>query len=162
MASREEHRYAVKTLWTGAARGPTRDYAGYSRDHRFEIAGKPPIDASADPAFRGDPARHNPEDLLVAALSACHMLWYLHLCAVRGVVVTAYEDSAEGTMVAEPRGGRFTEVVLHPVVTITPESDAEVAEALHARAHAACFVANSVNFPVRCAPEIVTAEAPAA
>jgi organic hydroperoxide reductase OsmC/OhrA len=161
MARGHEHRYTVKTLWTGAERGPARDYAGYSRDHSFEIAGKPPIAGSADPAFRGDPARHNPEDLLVASLSACHMLWYLHLCTVEGVVVTAYEDAAEGTMVAEPESGRFTEVVLRPVVTITPDSDAAVAEVLHARADAACFVSNSVNFPVRWEAKIVKAEAPA-
>ncbi len=162
MAQGKEHRYAVKTVWTGAEQGPARDYKSYSRDCRLEIDGKPPIDGSADPAFRGDPARHNPEDLLVASLSACHMLWYLHLCTVKGVTVTAYEDSAEGTMVAEPHNGRFTEVTLRPVVTITPDSDAEVAEALHEPAHAECFVANSVNFPMRCEPKIVKAEAPAA
>ena len=162
MAQGKEHHYTVKTVWTGADEGPARDYKTYSRAYRFEIAGKPPLDGSADPAFRGDPARHNPEDLLVASLSACHMLWYLHLCAVKGVVVTAYEDSAQGTMVAEPRNGRFTEVVLHPVVTITPDSDAEAAEALHERAHAECFVSNSVNFPVRWQAKIVKAEASAA
>ncbi|MDJ0609640.1 MAG: OsmC family protein, partial [Kiloniellales bacterium] len=115
-----------------------------------------PIEGSSDPAFLGDPARHNPEDLLVAALSACHMLWYLHLCAVKGVVVTAYRDAAEGTMLEEPRKGRFTEVILRPEVTITAESDAERARQLHERAHAECFIANSVNFPVRCEPEIVS------
>jgi len=92
--------------------------------------------------------------MLLAALSACHMLWYLHLCAVKGVVVTAYEDRAEATMVEAPRGGRFTEAVLQPVVTITPDSDADVAQSLHERAHAECFIANSVNFPVRHAPVI--------
>jgi len=92
--------------------------------------------------------------MLLAALSACHMLWYLHLCAVRGVVVTAYEDRAEATMIEAPRAGRFTEAVLHPVVTITAESDAELAQSLHERAHAECFIANSVNFPVRHEPVI--------
>jgi organic hydroperoxide reductase OsmC/OhrA len=162
MAQGKEHHYSVKTVWTGAGQGPARDTKSYSRAYRFEIDGKPPLDGSADPAFRGDPARHNPEDLLVASLSACHMLWYLHLCTVKGVTVIAYEDAAEGTMVAEPHNGRFTEVTLRPVVTITPDSDAQVAESLHEPAHAECFVANSVNFPVRCAAKIVKAEAPAA
>ena len=155
MASQKEHHYAVKTVWTGAEQGPARDYRSYSRAYRFEIAGKPPLDCSADPAFRGDPARHNPEDLLVASLSACHMLWYFHLCAVKGVVVTAYEDAAEGTMVEAPGNGRMTEVVLHPRVTITADSDPELARDLHERAHHECFIANSMNFPVRCEPEIV-------
>ncbi len=150
-----EHRYLATTLWTGAAEGPTEDPARFSRAYRIEVPGKPPIEGSSDPAFLGDPARHNPEDLLVAALSACHMLWYLHLCAVKGVVVTAYRDAAEGTMLEEPRKGRFTEVILRPEVTITAESDAERARQLHERAHAECFIANSVNFPVRCEPEIV-------
>ena len=96
---------------------------------------------------------------MVAALSACHMLWYLHLCAVKGVVVTGYEDSAEGIMVAEPGNGRFTDVVLRPVVTITADSDAAKAMSLHARAHDECFIANSVNFPVRCEPTVATAGA---
>lgn len=157
MAQGKEHRYAVTTLWSGAAQGPARDYKTYSREYRSEIAGKPALSGSADPAFMGDPALHNPEDLLVASLAACHMLWYLHLCAVKGVVITAYEDRAEGVMVAEPRNGRFTEVVLHPTVTVTPESDQALAASLHERAHAECFVANSVNFPVRCEPKIVAA-----
>ena len=154
MGHKGQHSYRVRTVWSGAAEGPARDYKTYSREHSFEIAGKPPIRGSADPAFMGDPSLHNPEDLLVAALSACHMLWYLHLCTAKGVVVTAYEDAAEGTMVEAPGNGRFTQVALNPVVTITPESDAARAEALHERAHAECFVANSVNFPVRCAPTI--------
>ena len=161
MGKGDEHRYQAKTVWTGAADGPTRDYKGYSRAHRIEIPGKPAIEGSSDPAFMGDPARHNPEDMLVAALSACHMLWYLHLCAVKGVVVVAYEDPAEGTMVAAPRDGRFTEVVLRPQVTIAGDRDRGLAKALHERAHAECFIANSVNFPVRCEPEIVTAGASA-
>ncbi len=162
MAKGKEHSYTVKTIWSGAEKGLARDYATYSREHRFEIAGKPPIIGSADAAFRGDPARHNPEDLLVASLSACHMLWYLHLCTVKGVAVEAYEDSAEGIMVEEPRGGRFAELTLRPLVTVSADSDAAAAEALHERAHAACFIANSVNFPVRCRPRIVKSGTPAA
>jgi len=145
-----QHRYEVSVSWSGETRG----YESYSRAHRIAINGKPTIAASADPAFLGDAGLPNPEDMLLAALSACHMLWYLHLCAVRGVVVTAYEDRAEATMVEAPRAGRFTEVVLRPVVTITPDSNAELARSLHERAHAECFVANSVNFPVRHEPSI--------
>ncbi len=155
MAGSKQHRYQAKVVWSGAAEGPTRDYKSYSRAHRIEIAGKPPIEGSSDAAFLGDPARHNPEDLLVASLSACHMLWYFHLCAVKGVVVTAYEDAAEGTMVEAPGNGRMTEVVLHPRVTITADSDPELARSLHERAHHECYIANSMNFPVRCEPEIV-------
>lgn len=150
MSSSGEHRYEIRVSWSGE----TRSYDSYSRAHRVEIAGKPDITASSDPAFRGDADLPNPEDMLLAALSSCHMLWYLHLCAVKGVVVTAYADRAEATMLQAPRAGRFTEVVLHPVVTITPDSDAELAESLHERAHAECFIANSVNFPVRREPVI--------
>ena len=145
-----QHHYTVRTLWSGE----TRSYDGYSREHRIEISGKPTIRASSDPAFLGDPSCHNPEDMLVAALSSCHMLWYLHLCAIRGIVVTAYEDAAQGTMLEEPRRGRFLEVVLRPVVTITDDSDATKAISLHERAHGECYIANSVNFPVRCEPTV--------
>jgi len=145
-----EHRYKVHVAWSGETRG----YESYSRAHRIAINGKPTIAASADPAFLGNSGLPNPEDMLLAALSSCHMLWYLHLCAVRGVVVTAYEDRSEATMVEAPRAGRFTDVVLRPIVTITAESDETLAHDLHERAHAECFIANSVNFPVRHEPSI--------
>jgi organic hydroperoxide reductase OsmC/OhrA len=144
--------------WSGAKDGPTRDYRSYSREHLFEIEGKPPLRGSADAAFRGDPGLYTPEDMMVASLSACHMLWYLHLCAVNGVEVHAYEDAAVGEMVEAPGAGRFSEVVLHPVVTIGAASDPERAMALHADAHRECFIANSVNFPVRHEPVIRQAE----
>ena len=105
MSKHKQHRYSVKTIWDGARAGPARDYESYSRDVAISAEGKPPIPASSDPAFKGDPSRHNPEDMLVGALSACHMLWYLHLCTVKGVVVTGYMDSAEGLMIEEPRKG---------------------------------------------------------
>ena len=159
MVHPKEHRYEITTVWSGAEHGPTRDYKSYSREHRIEIAGKPAIEGSADPGFRGDATRHNPEDMLVAAISSCHMLWYLHLCSVKGVVVTSYTDTAQGTMIEEPHNGRFKEVVLRPTVTITGASDPARAEALHEPAHAECFIANSVNFPVRCEPTIVVQEA---
>jgi len=151
----KQHRYAAEVVWTGNLGQGTSSYKSYSRDHEIRSAGKPLIPGSADAAFRGDAARYNPEDLLVASLSTCHMLWYLHLCAVSGVTVLAYEDRAEGTMVETADGsGRFTEVVLRPRVTLGAGGDAAKAHALHERAHAMCFVANSVNFPVRHEPQI--------
>ncbi len=156
MSSAMDHTYTVTVSWTGNNGGGTADYRSYGRDHDIVVEGKPVLAGSADPLFRGDRARHNPEDLLVASLSACHMLWYLHLCAEAGVVVTAYEDRAEGKMVfgRDGSGGHFEEVILRPRIAVTAASDASVAAALHADAHAKCFIANSVNFPVRHKPEI--------
>ena len=131
MPRTKDHHYETTVTWTGAAAGGTRTYQGYSREYRADFPGKPSITGSADPAFRGDPARHNPEDMLVLALSACHMLSYLALAALEGLEVTAYTDSAGGTMQQEGKGGRFTEVVLRPRVTVAPGSDRARAEALH-------------------------------
>jgi organic hydroperoxide reductase OsmC/OhrA len=131
-------------------------YDAYDRSYEMSMPGKPVIAGSSDPAFLGDPSRWNPEELLVASLSSCHQLWYLHLCAAAGVVVTAYVDEAEGVMVEERGGaGQFTSVVLRPAVTISADSDAAKAAALHHDAHEYCFVARSVNFPVTCEPVIV-------
>lgn len=151
----KQHQYPVKVIWTGNRGNGTKTYQGYGREHEVHIVGKPAIAGSSDAAFRGDGSKHNPEDMLVAALSSCHMLWYLHLAAVAGVVVTAYVDSAVGTLLERANDGRFTEVVLHPLVTISAESDAARAASVHEDAHHACFIANSVNFPVRCEPRIV-------
>ncbi|MEW9570976.1 OsmC family protein [Rhodanobacter sp. Si-c] len=149
------HRYRVDVEWTGNRGTGTDGYRNYSRNHVIRVPGKPELAGSSDPTFRGDATRHNPEDMLVAALSACHMLSYLHMATVAGVVVVAYDDAAEGTMATEGDGGRFTEVVLRPVVTIRADSDPGKALAAHEDAHHACFIANSVNFPVRCEPRIV-------
>jgi organic hydroperoxide reductase OsmC/OhrA len=149
-----EHHYPVEVVWTGNRGDGTRTYQGYGREHEIRVEGRPVIAGSSDAAFRGDASKHNPEDLLVASLSACHMLWYLHLAADAGIVVTHYVDHAEGKLVVDANGGRFSEVVLHPEVTIAA-GDAAKAEALHEDAHHACFIANSMNFPVRCAPRIV-------
>jgi organic hydroperoxide reductase OsmC/OhrA len=149
------HPYRVDVEWTGNRGSGTSGYRAYGRDHVIRIAGKPEIAGSSDPTFRGDAAKRNPEDMLVAALSTCHMLSYLHMATVAGVVVTAYVDAAEGTMRTEGDGGRFTEVVLRPTVTIDAASDPARAEAAHEAAHHACFIANSVNFPVRCEPRTV-------
>jgi organic hydroperoxide reductase OsmC/OhrA len=142
------HSYSAKVTWTGAAKGPTTNYQSYSREYLVEIPGKPALRGSADATFRGDPALHNPEDLLVVALSTCHMLSYFADCARAGVKVVAYEDQATGTMAMQDKKIRFTEVVLHPRVTISADSDYDKAMALHKQAHEECFIANSVNFPV--------------
>ena len=151
MSEGREHGYAVQLRWTGNEGRGTAGYRAYSREHEIHVSGKPVLVGSADPAFRGDASRYNPEDLLVAALSACHMLWYLHLCSDAGIVVTGYTDEAHGVMVQDASGGgRFREVTLRPTVTLAPGSDSNRGEALHADAHRRCFIANSVNFPVRC------------
>ncbi len=150
-----QHRYRVDVDWTGNLGSGTQSYRGYERSHEIRVPGKPALAGSSDAAFRGDASRHNPEDLLVAALSSCHMLAYLHLAATAKVVVTAYSDAAEGMMETDADGGRFVEVVLRPTVTISATSDAMKAAALHADAHHACFIASSVNFPVHCEPRIV-------
>jgi organic hydroperoxide reductase OsmC/OhrA len=142
-----EHRYSVNVQWTGNTGQGTSDYRSYERNHEIKVLEKPPILGSADPKFRGDPLRYNPEELLVSALSTCHMLWYLHLCADAGIVVVSYEDRAEGTMEESSEGGRFVRVTLHPHVRVT--GSAEQAETLHQRAHELCYIANSVNFPIQ-------------
>lgn len=153
-----EHHYALTLTWTGNTGEGTSGYRDYERSHTFSAQGKPDLLGSADPSFRGDAARYNPEELLVAALSACHMLWYLHLASEAGIVVEAYEDRPEGTMVEEADGGgHFTEVVLHPRVTLRPGADLHKARALHGRAHGLCYIARSVNFPVHHEATIVEA-----
>ena len=154
----KEHRYRLEVVWTGDRGTGTSAYGAYGREHEVGAPGKTPLPGSADPAFRGDPSRWNPEELLVASLASCHMLWYLHLCADAGVVVTGYADGAEGIMI-EPKAGtaRFERVILRPRVTLAPGSDPERARALHGEARRRCYIANSVNFAVEHAPEIVAA-----
>lgn len=154
MLTHNQHSYTVRVQWTGNRGNGTSDYAAYDRAYEVSATGKPVMPGSSDVAFRGDASRYNPEDLLVTALSACHMLWYLHLCADAKIVVMDYTDDAHGTMVQTPSGGHFTEVVLRPSVTIRQGGDAVLAEQLHERAHRHCFIASSVNFPVRCEPSI--------
>jgi organic hydroperoxide reductase OsmC/OhrA len=149
-----EHRYKLTVEWTGNQGGGTSGYRDYKRDHTISADGKPDIAGSSDPAFRGDAARWNPEDLLVASASACHKLWYLHLCADAGIAVTAYVDDAEGTMLDSPEQGRFTQIVLRPHVTIRAGANLPLAERLHHAAHEKCYIANSVNFPILCEPVI--------
>jgi len=153
----KEHVYEVRVNWTGNDGEGTKTYKSYRRDHVIEVKGKPPIPGSSDPSFRGDPARYNPEDLLVASLSACHMLWYLHLCSANHVTVLDYQDAALGTMRENADGsGEFVRVLLKPAVTISAESDRAKALALHSEAHHLCFIARSVNFPVEIESEVLT------
>lgn len=148
----KQHEFSIVTSWTGNAGTGTSAYSAYRRDHLIAGQGKAaPIEGSSDPAFRGDGSRYNPEELLIASLSSCHMLWYLHLCADAGIVVTAYRDEASGTLEISPGGGgRFTRVVLRPHVGLADAADAEKAAQLHHSAHEKCFIAESVNFPVDC------------
>ena len=151
-----KHQYTTHIRWTGNQGTGTSEYRAYSRNHEITAPKKSaPIAGSSDPHFRGEAARYNPEDLLVASLSACHMLSYLHLCAINGVVVTAYEDEATGAMRENKDGsGEFTEVMLRPRVTVTAASDRTRAMQLHEEAGKLCFIARSVNFPVRHEPII--------
>lgn len=147
------HAYTATITWTGAGETGTSSYTAYSRDHVVAVDGKPDILASSDPAFRGDSSRHNPEELFVASLSECHMLWFLHVAAQSGVVVTEYTDSPVGTMRVEAAGaGQFTEIELRPKVTVASETTDEELAGLHEKAHAHCFISRSVNFPVHVRP----------
>lgn len=157
------HTYTLATDWTGNTGQGTASYTAYGREYRATSGSKPPIFGSSDPAFRGNGLRWSPEDLLVAALSSCHQLWYLHMCADNGICVLDYHDDATGTMVeGRNERGHFTRVQLRPRVTIREDGDTAKAEALHQAAHEACFIANSVNFTVDVSPVILTAPAPAA
>ncbi len=155
----KSHPYQTHLRWTGAQAGPATDYQTYSREFTAEIPGKPRLTGSSDPAFRGDPAVHNPEDLLLISLSACHMLTYLALCVRNNIRVHSYEDHATGTMAPHDGKMRFVEVILHPNCVVS--GDVESAKALHEQAHAGCFIANSVNFPVRNEPRVTAATSPA-
>lgn len=146
----KEHNYKLTVKWTGNKGTGTSNYRAFERSHSIIIDGKNEILASSDPAFLGDKTKHSPEDLLVASLSSCHMLWYLHLCAEAKVIVVDYVDNATGIMMETSNGGgHFTEVTLNPIVTVTDISMIEKANKLHKKANELCFIANSVNFPVR-------------
>jgi organic hydroperoxide reductase OsmC/OhrA len=148
-----QHNYKLTLKWTGNTGTGTSNYREYERSHSIILENKPDISGSSDPAFRGDKTKHNPEDLLLAALSSCHMLSYLHLCAVAGVIVTDYTDHATGIMINTPDGGgHFSEVTLNPIVTVTENPMIEKANELHKKANELCFIANSVNFPVHHKP----------
>jgi organic hydroperoxide reductase OsmC/OhrA len=158
MGVRRTHRYDLTMTWTGNRGTGTSGYRDYGRDHEITAEGRPVIEGSSDPVFRGDKTRWNPELELVAALSQCHMLSYLYVCATAGVVVTAYDDAPYGLMAqTEDGGGHFTEVVLRPRVAVADAAMAEKAVALHGEASEKCFIASSVNFPVRHEPSVTAA-----
>lgn len=148
-----QHFYKVGVKWTGNLGTGTSDYKAYSRNHLIQVEGKVPVESSSDPLFRGDPNRYNPEEMLVASLSSCHMLWYLHFCADAGIIVTSYQDNAEGIMAVETSGaGQFTEVMLRPRISLANMQMMDQANALHEKANAYCFIARSCNFPVKHEP----------
>jgi organic hydroperoxide reductase OsmC/OhrA len=156
----KEHHYTVDLEWTGNRGDGTLSYQSYGRDYQISASDKASgIAGSSDASFRGDKTRYNPEELLVSSLSSCHMLWYLHLCAVNKVVVISYSDQAEGTMVeTNDGGGHFKEVILYPQVIVEDGSMIDKARELHQEAHKLCFIANSCNFPVRHQPHIEAKE----
>ena len=158
------HQYSVDLAWTGARRSGTTSFTAYGRDHELRAGNRPVILATSDPHFRGDASRWSPEDLLVSSLAQCHMVWLLHVAARDGVAVLGYSDSATGIIRVEAAGqGHFTEVVLHPRVSVAsgatlPDGSPVVGEVLarlHDEAHEHCFIARSVNFPVRVQPTAV-------
>lgn len=145
--------YTINIRWTGNKGQGTSTYTGYERSHIISAEKKPNLPCSSDARFRGDPTKYTPEDLLVASISGCHMLWYLHLCADAGIVVTDYTDTAKGTLViTDNGGGYFTEVTLFPSVTVAEPWMEEQANELHKKANELCFIANSCKFPVHHKP----------
>jgi organic hydroperoxide reductase OsmC/OhrA len=148
-----EHNYKLTTVWTGNKGDGTKNVRTYDRSHTISIPGKPNLFLTTDNPAVGDKSKLNPEDLLVAAISSCHMLSYLYLCSLEGVVITSYTDNATGIMLEnESGGGSFKEIILHPICEVTDESMVEKAIALHHKAHEICYIANSVNFEVKCNP----------
>lgn len=146
----KHHHYTTNLQWTGNKGNGTSNYKAFERSHTIKVEGKPQIQGSSDPSFRGDSSKYNPEELFLSSLSCCHMLWYLHLCSVGGVNIIEYSDKATAIMEeTEDGGGRFTEVLLNPSVTVSDESMVEKALELHKQANQKCFIANSVNFSVK-------------
>lgn len=151
-----QHNYSLTVKWTGNVGTGTSNYKEFERSHSILVSNKPEIFGSSDPEFRGDKTKHNPEELLLASISSCHMLWYLHLCSVAGIIVTSYIDHATGVMTENLNGGgKFTEVTLNPQVTISDISMTKEAKQLHIKANELCFVANSLNFPVHHKPVFI-------
>jgi organic hydroperoxide reductase OsmC/OhrA len=146
----KEHSYHINLQWTGNTGKGTETYRGYERSHRISVGGKQIIEASSDPSFRGDKTKYNPEEMFVASLSSCHMLWFLHLCSDASVIVLDYSDEAEGKMIESDDGnGKFSDVILHPHVKVKEEWMIEKIESIHDKANSFCYIANSCNFPVR-------------
>jgi organic hydroperoxide reductase OsmC/OhrA len=156
--SEREHQYSTTLNWTDNRGSGTSTYRAYSRDHQIGGPDKAAaIDCSSDPEFRGDPAKYSPEELLIAALASCHMLWMLHLCADAGIIVNSYTDTSTGVMRENADGsGEFVQVTIRPRITLADVSRTPELNALHEQAHELCFIARSVNFPVRCDPVVVS------
>jgi organic hydroperoxide reductase OsmC/OhrA len=153
------HNYAINLKWIGNLGTGTQTYRGYNRDHIISADGKPDLPASSDVAFRGSAERYNPEEMLIASVSSCHMLSYLHLCAVNGVVIEEYIDKPTGKMLESDDGsGQFEEIALHPVIVVREKAMIEKANELHYQANKICFIANSLNFMVKHYPEITLLE----
>lgn len=147
------HNYSLTNTWTGNYGAGTTSYKSYERAYTIAVKGKPDLLGTSDPAFRGDIEKHNPEELFLASISGCHMLWFLHLCSVSGVNVVSYKDEATGKMEENKDGsGKFTEVLLQPAVIVADIAMIEKANELHAEANKKCFIANSCNFPIRHQP----------
>ena len=152
-----KHGFESRVIWTGNRGTGTSAYKAYDRTWDMALPGKPIVHCSNDPMLGGDPSKYNPEDLLISALSSCHMLWYLHLCSQAGVTVIEYEDNAVGIGESEPSGkGKFVEAVLKPKIVVTADSNLEAAHTIHHEIHNYCFIARSVNFPVNIEAEIST------
>lgn len=147
----KNHKYEIKVEWTGNEGKGTLNYKSYNRNHTILGNDKyNEILASSDPSFLGDKSRYNPEDLFLSSLSACHMLWYLHLCSVHKIIVTNYIDNAIGIMEETKNGsGKFKEVILNPSVTIKNKGLIDKANQLHSEANKMCFIANSCNFKIQ-------------
>jgi organic hydroperoxide reductase OsmC/OhrA len=146
----KQHHYSLTVNWTGNKDQGTSGYKSYERSHEIIIEGKEIIKASSDPAFLGDRTKHNPEDLLLASISSCHMLWYLHLCSDAGIIVTNYTDNAKAIMEEKADGGgKFIEVILYPIITLKNIEQKENANELHTKANELCFIANSLNIKIK-------------
>lgn len=159
LTTMKTHNYQATIKWTGNKGTGTDNYKNYERDHTVSIENKVDILSSSDPAFRGDKTKHNPEDFFVSSLSSCHMLWYLHFCSVNNIVVVEYTDYVTGTMIEEADGkGRFIEVTLHPTIVVTSTEMVQKAKELHHKANEYCFIANSVNFPIKHSPTVLVRE----
>jgi len=153
-----EHRFVASLAWTGNRGTGTTGFRDYGRDHIVSVPGKPDLRASAARVFHGDVDRWNPEEQLLAALAGCHLLSYLYVAVANGIVVVDYRDAPDGILVTRADGGgAFREVTLRPVVTISA-GDPEIARRLHVDANRLCFIASSVNFPVRHEPVLVLAD----
>lgn len=156
---KDEHRYSIEVEWTGNQGAGTAGYTSYQRDHLVRGEGKADIKGCATPALQGKPSSWSPQDLLVASISACHQLWYLHCCVAKGITVQAYRDEAVGVMRENPdTGGAFTSVILRPIVTISRGDNETLAHALHEKADHFSFISNSVNFPITCEPRIIVGD----